>query len=333
MSSTTTSPTRLIDVHHHIFPSMYPKAALARSVGFRTPPAHLPWSPEISLRAMDALGVELAILSAPAGFPHGTIGDPHEITKSVNGVLRDICVQHAGRFAFWGCLGDWTDVKGALELIPYVLDELKAVGIAISSSYGEGADAKYIGDDMFDPIWEELNRRNAVIFLHGSQTPSSTPYPHETLGLPISEVPNETYKALFHLIVTGKTRRWPNIALLLAHLGGSAAFLAPRVAALSHYMGSELSEDEILEEFKKCWWDAALSSGKGTLSALEAWGVSERIVWGSDFPAVPQDTVKWFENQLQDFYQTDEPKLRSIHRYNVQRLFESHGVDIFPSSR
>lgn len=46
----------------------------------------------------------------------------------------------------------------------------------------------YIGHDKFDPIWEELNRRQAVVHLHGTQTPSSTPYPHEFLGLPITEV-------------------------------------------------------------------------------------------------------------------------------------------------
>lgn len=48
--------------------------------------------------------------------------------------------------------------------------------------------AAYIGDDKYDPVWEELDRRGAVVFLHGTQTPSSTPYPHPFLGLPITEV-------------------------------------------------------------------------------------------------------------------------------------------------
>ena len=84
-------------------------------------------------------------------------------------------------------------------------------GVGMGSSYGEGQDAckhsvlftilstltvptrkyglsVYIGHDKFDPIWEELNRRQAVVHLHGNQTPSSTPYPHETLGIPIVEV-------------------------------------------------------------------------------------------------------------------------------------------------
>lgn len=48
--------------------------------------------------------------------------------------------------------------------------------------------AAYIADDKYDEIWEELNRRQVVVFLHGAQTASSTPYPHSFLGIPITEV-------------------------------------------------------------------------------------------------------------------------------------------------
>ncbi len=87
----------------------------------------------------------------------------------------------------------------------FALDELGACGVSLSSSYGEGVDASksilvhdcteshqhlagYIGDDVFDPIWEALDMRSAVVFLHGAQIPSSTPYPHPFLGIPVVEV-------------------------------------------------------------------------------------------------------------------------------------------------
>jgi hypothetical protein len=170
---------------------------------------------------MDSLNIQLAVLSLPAGF-----AESFEEAKRDNALMHQIVLQHEGRFAFWGCLGDWRDVEGksllkltrsvfqrrcfigALQLIPYVFDELGAVGIAVSSSYGSGDETSgftitislprtrihahqepgYIGDDIYDRIWSALDARGAIIFIHGTQTPSSTPIPHPTLGLPITEV-------------------------------------------------------------------------------------------------------------------------------------------------
>ena len=98
-----------VDVHHHFFPPSLSrvKAAQSQAVGFRTPPENLPWNAELSLRAMDALGIQLAVLSLPAG-----LAESFDEAKSVNALMHQIVLQHEGRFAFWGCLGDWRDVEG-----------------------------------------------------------------------------------------------------------------------------------------------------------------------------------------------------------------------------
>ena len=75
-------------------------------------------------------------------------------------------------------------------------------------------------------------------------------------------------------------------------MGGSTLALALRVAGLARYMGATLSEDEILIEFRRFWWDTALSGvGGGPLTATassscgaETWSFGDRILWGSDFP-------------------------------------------------
>ncbi|VDC07293.1 unnamed protein product [Peniophora sp. CBMAI 1063] len=293
---------RKIDVHHHYFPPSMNKAAASAAAGFCTPPEHLPWSPDVSLEAMIALGVDRAILSVPANF-YPSVKAVYEANKT----MADISAEHPKKFSHWGCLGDWRNVKNALAFIDVCLDDLKAVGIAVSSCYGSGADAKYIGDSTFEPIWQELNRRNALVFIHGAQIPSSTPMPDPLLGLPITEAPHETFKAIAQLIVNGTTRRFNNVNFILAHLGGSVLTLAHRVAALSTYMDGALSTDEtgkrlsltedfVLAELRRCYFDSALSSGPG-LAAARAMGVLDRIVWGSDFPAVPLRTIHWFEEQ------------------------------------
>ena len=98
-----------IDVHHHFFPPSLSrvKAAQSQAVGFRTPPENLPWNADLSLRAMDSLGIQLAILSLPAG-----LAESFDEAKGMNAQMHEIVLQHEGRFAFWGCLGDWRDVEG-----------------------------------------------------------------------------------------------------------------------------------------------------------------------------------------------------------------------------
>ena len=106
---TMSSQSDRIDVHHHFFPPSLSrvKAAQSQAVGFRTPPENLPWNADLSLRAMNSLGIQLAILSLPAG-----LAESFDEAKRMNAQMHEIGLQHQDRFAFWGCLGDWRDVEG-----------------------------------------------------------------------------------------------------------------------------------------------------------------------------------------------------------------------------
>ena len=85
-------------------------------------------------------------------------------------------------------------------------------------------------------------------------------------------------------MVSGKKRSYADAKVILAHLGGSTPFLAPRVAVLSHYMGCQLSPEEILEDFRSFYYDTALSAEKTTLTAMETFVPPDRILFGTDFP-------------------------------------------------
>jgi len=108
-SMTSTTCIDRIDIHHHFFPPSLSrvKAAQSRGVGFITPPENLPWSADLSLRAMDSLGIQLAALSLPSG-----IAETIDEAKKANVQMHEVVQQHEDRFAFWGCLGDWRDIEG-----------------------------------------------------------------------------------------------------------------------------------------------------------------------------------------------------------------------------
>jgi hypothetical protein len=57
------------------------------------------------------------------------------------------------------------------EELTHALDELDADGVTLTNVYGTGEEARSLGDDIFEPLWAELDRRHALVFLHGEQTP------------------------------------------------------------------------------------------------------------------------------------------------------------------
>ncbi len=93
-------PTRTkIDVHHHIFPPALSSHKASPSteahLGWKPPKGNLPWSPQKSLDAMDAMGVELAVLSYPAGVP-GWVKGPLWTAEKIHPAARVADRENAG---------------------------------------------------------------------------------------------------------------------------------------------------------------------------------------------------------------------------------------------
>lgn len=131
-------------MHHHIFPPG--DNALARrleeGIGYQFPPENTPWTPEVSLRAMDALGVDLAVLSVPTGVPPGPMGpDNRRAARELNEMLAKISKDYPGRFGWFAATPLLSDTEGTLAEIAYALDVLGADGVGLAACYGEGKDA------------------------------------------------------------------------------------------------------------------------------------------------------------------------------------------------
>jgi predicted TIM-barrel fold metal-dependent hydrolase len=97
-------------------------------------------------------------------------------------------------------------------------------GITLTNVYGTGREARSSGDDIFEPLRAELDRRGTLAFLHGEQTPGRYRAPSRFLPTPVAEVPNETYKAATDLVTSGRKRQYPNVRIILSHSGGSTRY-------------------------------------------------------------------------------------------------------------
>ena len=285
-------PEPRVDLHQHFFPSAGFGAEhlhqYERDTGWRFPAENFPWSAEKNLACMDRLGIGTAILSL-TGSPGGDGVGPanRAFARALNKTAHRIVVDHPGRFGFFANLPIPSDTDAALEELAYALDVLGADGVNLTSSYGTGEAARYVGHDAFDPVWEELDRRRAVVFLHGDQTPGSNRFPNRLVPIPVGEVPNETYKAAADLVTRGKKRRYPNVRIVLSHSGGSTPFLASRAAGLAHLQRAELSREEMLE----------------------------------DFPAINVETAAWYTGNVDTYFADRPDRLRAVMHENALALF------------
>jgi predicted TIM-barrel fold metal-dependent hydrolase len=173
----------------------------------------------------------------------------------------------------------------ALAEIAYALDVLKADGVTFFTRYGHGN--YYLGPEEFKPIWEEVNRKKAVVFVHPTH-PVDTNLVHRTLPQPVLDYPHEMTRTAMDMIMSGTKRAYHDCQVFLSHSGGTIPFLLPRAAQLVSKLpprfNSTKSTDEILEDMKSFYLDLALATSPEILDTLLKHFPHDKNLFGSDMP-------------------------------------------------
>jgi predicted TIM-barrel fold metal-dependent hydrolase len=276
-----------IDTHHHFYAPEWKEAdaAYAQKNG-AGPPATSGWTVEKTLDDMEKGGVELAILSLSSLPGNWFGGDPAtavRLSRACNEFAAGLVRDHPGRFALWASL-PMLDVDASLQEIAYALDDLKADGIGLATSYG----GTYPGDAKFAPVFEELNRRKAMVYFH-PLTPNccGNLLPGQTAGT--IETPHDTTRAVLSLLLSGTFAKMRNIGWLFSHSGGTLPSLAGRI--VSFYAGDrpaqnlkEFAPDGIMAEFARLNFDTANAGWPASIAGLLKIVPASHLTFGSDYP-------------------------------------------------
>lgn len=159
-----------IDVHHHILPDVWVQALSRFGVGEAGGIPFPRWSPESALEVMDRCGIETAItsLSAP-GVHFGDAAFARDLARRCNEISARLVHDNPRRFGAFAFL-PLPDVDASLREIEYAFDTLHLDGVVLLASIGD----RYLGDPAFDAVFDELNRRKSVVFIHPTVPASSS---------------------------------------------------------------------------------------------------------------------------------------------------------------
>jgi len=302
-----------IDVHHHMLPPAYIEKRLAQGVGEGSTEVSQ-WTPARTLEQMDRNGIATAVLSlSQPGINFDDVDGTRSMLRYCNEYGAETVRNHPGRFGLFVSL-PLTDIDGALRELEYGFDVLKADGVGLLTSYG----TKYPGDPVFEPIWQELNRRKAVAFFHPNLPACCRGLLADVPG-PTIEYQFNTARAITNLLYSGTLSRYPDIRCIFCHAGGAMTPQVARIVRTAEDIKKvrDRLPNGALAEIRKLYYDTAQSAYPENLGALKSVVAVSQILLGTDYPYVlPAYTV----DALMKFG-LSEQDLRAVTRDNALALF------------
>jgi 6-methylsalicylate decarboxylase len=229
---------------------------------------------------MDRSGIATAILSIvqPGTWYGNNVEESRRLNRQLNeygaGMVRD----HPGRFGLFACIAP-PDAQGSLTEIEYAFDALKADGIGLLTSYQD----KYLGDPAFAPVYEALNARKAVVYVH-----PTTPQCCRGLvpGIPPGsiEYATDSTRTIAHLVFSGTVARYPEISWIFSHSGGTLPFLTGRFIRLAEEQKLAHLPDGPMPAFRKFHYELAQGNTAGQIAALLKMVPVSQVMYGTDYP-------------------------------------------------
>lgn len=309
--------TALVDVHAHFLTDTY--VAAARAAGHIHPagmPAWPSWSAAEHLRLMDRWGVGRSMLSISApGIHFGDDTAARSLARHVNDTGAEVRRAHPDRFGHFAAL-PVPDVDGALAELGYALDELGSDGVAIETNSAGG----YLGDRRYEPLYAELDRRRALVFVHPTSPPGA-----ERLALgrpsPMLEFIFDTTRTVSDLAFSGVLVRYPGIRWVFTHGGGALPLLADRMELFrTVFLAADADGPSIPEQIGRLWFDMAGTPFPRQVPTLIAAFGSTRLLYGSDYCWTPAAGVEQQISSIDTAEQPDGDTWRALTSRNAHRL-------------
>ena len=256
-----------------------------------------------------------------------------KLSRECNEYGAELKRQQPNDFGYWAAL-PLPFIEESLAEIAYVSENLNPDGFGLLSNFH----GVYLGDSALDPIFEELNRRKAKVFIHPTgpclaatcNSPPIRASPLRQFPDPMFEYLLDTTRCAINLFLSGTVSRYSNITYVLSHGGGA---LPPLIQRFTTFSGAILklnngidaaSVKKTLQE--RFFFDLAGFPFPDQIHGLLRYVDSSRILYGSDFPFTPASGAQFLAKMLEKEGPTvfsKEGELEAIESGNAIRLLSS----------
>ena len=296
-----------VDVHAHVFPDFYESAMRAAGVtdvdGWPSPK----WSVDAMLAAMDGhkIAAQVLSLSSP-GVTFAAGQDAAHLARRLNEYMAGLVDAHAPRLGSLAVL-PLPDVEASLAELSYALDTLGMDGVGLLSNYA----GIYLGDKRLDPVFAELNRRKAVVFVHPTTPPHWDAFTVD-IPAPVMEYTFDSTRMAQHMVATGAKAKFPDVAIIVAHGGAMLPLTHQRL--VKYWMDGK---NDIFDTF---YYEMTATTEHSQIRALMAFANPGRCMMGFDFPFMKPDWYDPLQESLES-YGFPQEELRAVRSGNALRLF------------
>jgi predicted TIM-barrel fold metal-dependent hydrolase len=255
------------------------------------------------------------------------------VAREINEYNTKLGVDYPGRFGHFATL-PLMDIEGSVKEAEYALDVLKADGVCMRTPYGD----IWHGDPVFEPLYQFLNSRNAVVFTHPQHAPRFELLVPGIASQSTIEYGTHTTSTIVSLLESRMTVRYPNIRWVFTHAGGTMPFLVARIVGRKLPVGpdglitldpkdaSRENGPERLAEIRRFYYEVAQQTNVVALGALRRVVPISQIVFGTDYPASDSggraSPLLDHAEGLAGVFSGDE--LRAVERENALRLFPKY---------
>jgi 6-methylsalicylate decarboxylase len=330
----------IVDVHAHLTMPSY-QNLLAKSgyvmPGYGVPaigprPNTLPSAPnpkllfaaddernvEQRLALMERAGVAHQMLSTSFAPYFEDVDAARNAARFANDILAKIANEHPKQLSSFVAL-PLPHVDESLAEIRRGMDTLGMVGVGIQCF----CLSQSVADDRFIPIYEELNRREAVLFFHPCVNGICSPFITEWGLNATAGVLFEDTTVALHLIIKKVPFRYPKIKFIIPHLGGALPMVLNRLDNQLPLSVPDLPEKPS-RTLRRFWYDSVAHASRAACNcAIEAFGENQLLA-GSDFPYLLP-----FEEYAETFNYMRGMGLREG---TIEKIFYRNARDLFGRS-